>query len=109
MTQKLVESKKAIGMVSDDLEELPLTIKFARQLMEGFFIKNKLVRDTIVYQCLLYLTYSLEIMKTEANRKATSDGNSQAGKIRVGIVGAGVMGKTLFELLHKRTLMGIPD
>jgi hypothetical protein len=81
-------------------------VKFARELMGNFFIKNKLVRDTLVYQCLLYLGYALKVMKSDQFRVMCPDSSVAHGRLRVGIIGAGVMGKTLFELLHRRTLMG---
>lgn len=93
-------------MVAEDIEEVPLTVDFSRTLMHNFVIKSKLTRDAVVYQCLLYLSYAIKAMKMD---KFVHDNPSHAineGKLTVGIVGAGIMGKTLFELLHKRTLFG---
>lgn len=75
--------------------------------MENFYLKNRLVRDTLVYQCLLYLSYAIKVMKSDHYREMCPGRSLEQGNVKVGIIGAGIMGKTLFELLHRRTLMGI--
>lgn len=104
--KKLNQTIEAISLVTEEIEELPLTTDFARSLMKDFFIRNKLIRQSITYQCLAFLANAIKLYKDPDMSKDLTWNPFEGGVFKVGIIGGGVMGKILFELFHNRFIQG---
>lgn len=112
LQKSLEDAQTAIKLVQQNLEEMPLTIDFAKTLMGDFLLRNRIVRQAIVYQVLSYLGLGIKVFSGTSYKEKFSDAFVQTpgGRtLRVGIIGGGVMGKTVFEAIHKKEILGRPS
>lgn len=107
--ESLVEAQNAIRLVQEGHNDMPLTTEFAKSLMNDFMLRNRVVRQAIVYQVLTYLGMGIKVFQSESYKQRYSDQvitSAHGPTLRVGIIGGGVMGKTVFEAIHKKVIMG---
>ncbi len=93
-------------MVSQSFDELPLTADFSLGLLKNFFVKNKLVRDTLTYQVVLLVAYAVQVFKADQYQTSSLHRAVRENRLQVAIVGAGTMGRLIFEALHNRLIHG---
>ena len=91
-------------MLSNSSEELPLTTSFNRSLLKDYFIRKSFVRDAIVHQTILYISYTIDIFKSEDFSSSTQYRPIDDKYVRVGIIGGGSMGKAIFESIHNKII-----
>lgn len=109
LQESLAEAQNAIRLVQQGHDDMPLTVEFAKSLMNDFMLRNRVVRQAIVYQVLTFLGMGIKVYQSESynERFAPQLIATPAGPIlRVGIIGGGVMGKTIFEAINKKVIRG---
>jgi len=76
-------------------EELEISVQDLNSMMGDFFVRNKIVRDAIAQQALVAIGTYAQFFE-----------HDKESPIKIGILGAGLMGRIFIGFLNNRSLFG---
>lgn len=104
---------------------IPLTFEYTKSLIDDLYLRNKLVRDAVIQQVFTFIGIYIKIKKKlietnsdfgferkdsendeENSQKELNQEEGKTPEIKIGILGAGLMGKIFIDLLGSKTILG---
>lgn len=84
----------------------PLDSSYTSLLLKDFFLRGKVIRDAVIYQSVIYLSFAIRIFNSNYYQETQTYLPIKDGVLAIGVIGCGTMGKILFELLNDKVVHG---